>query len=164
MGQAYPSVDTESEEMGLFKENMEAIGSGDNVGTGSLGGWLTGRVLQKVIETLGEGNVTRASILDFLQTQTVEGVELRPTSSPGNAPQSVPGMTSVADPISNVYQVEGGELHRRARLGGVPAVTTTEDIAARRAIDVVKRPLEHVGAPSYSTTSISSSTQRPRPR
>ena len=111
VGQAYPSVDTESEEMGLFKENMEAIGSGDNVGTGSLGGWLTGRVLQKVIETLGEGNVTRASILDFLQTQTVEGVELLPDDlALANAPQSVPGMTSVANPTSSVYQVEGGEL------------------------------------------------------
>jgi hypothetical protein len=89
---------------------VQAIGSGDIIGTGSLGGWLTGRVLQKVIETLGEGNVTRASILEFLETQTVAGVELLRELALANARKSVPGLTRVMNPTSSVFQVKGGKF------------------------------------------------------
>jgi ABC-type branched-subunit amino acid transport system substrate-binding protein len=105
VGTAFPPTTSSDPEMKTFVTAMTSAGKAGQIGPSALGGWLAGRVLQKVIETLGPNNVSRASILQYLQSQTVKGVALLPDLSLQSAPKSIP-LPALANPTGLVAEIQ----------------------------------------------------------
>lgn len=106
----FPPIDSNEPGMSDFLAGMKAAGYESEIDGGyTLGGWLSGAILGKIIEDQ-QGNVTRESILKVLQNDTVSGVPLLPSMSRSQAPTSLPDLGAVANPSTHVAKIVNGKL------------------------------------------------------
>lgn len=105
-GSEVPDVATNKDpEIALYLDWMNKSRYSSEIGSLSLAGWLSGRVVQKVIEAIGPDKATRATIGQYLRTQTVT-VPLLPPLSLAQAPK---GQPAVANPTALVAMVSHGK-------------------------------------------------------